>query len=78
MTLAEDLSCYGEVAIFNHGDGWKCTCQMFVTGKGVKVEVASDWKLPSIEAAIGQCLERCQACIVEMEQKSTIKRLKQV
>lgn len=71
MDDAKELSRFGEIAIFNHGKGWRCKCEMFVSGQGVKVEVSSDHHMPSIESAIAQCLERCMACIKELNEKSS-------
>ncbi|MCK7542915.1 hypothetical protein MLC59_01860 [Marinobacter bryozoorum] len=70
MTQAEQLTRFGEVAIFNHGNGWVCKCETFVTGEGVKVEIKSDHRHRTIEAAIQQCLDRCIACIEDLKSKA--------
>lgn len=77
--IAEHLTKFGEVAIFSHGNGWVCKCEMYVTGKGVKVEVKSDRDLPSLEEAVHQCLERCISCISELNTRTEkIPELKEV
>lgn len=79
MGIEEKLSRFGKVAIFNHGKGWVCSCEMFVTGKGVKVDVKSDRDLPSLEEAVHQCLERCVSCISELNTRTEkIPELKEV
>ena len=77
--LTERLSKFGAVAIFNFGGGWVCSCEMFVTGKGVKVEIKSDRDFPSLEEAVRQCLERCVSCISELNTRTEkIPELKEV
>lgn len=68
--LAEQLTRFGKVAIFNRGGGWSCNCEMFVTGEGVSVEIKSDREHRTIEAAIQQCLERCINCIEDLKNKA--------
>jgi len=70
MNQAEQLTRFGEAAIFNSGHGWVCKCKMFVTGEGVKVEINSDREHRTIEAAIQQCLDRCIACIDGLKSKA--------
>ena len=70
--ITERLSRFGEVSIFNFGEGWVCSCKMFVTGVGVKVEIKSDRRMHTIEDAVRQCLERCVSCISELNTRTAI------
>lgn len=76
MNQAEQLTRLGKVAIFNHGRGWVCQCEMFVTGEGVNVEIKSDREHRTIEAAIQQCLDRCINCIEDLKNKPRLEAIR--
>lgn len=71
--LLLELSRYGQVRLGQYGTGnskWHCSLDLFVTGKGVSMEIKSDHNsMTPIQAAM-QCSDRLVAALNEMKEQS--------
>lgn len=74
-TLLLELSRYGQVRIGQYGSGstgWHCSLNLFVTGKGVSMEIMSEHSsanMTPMQAAM-QCSDRLVAALNEMKEQS--------
>ncbi len=62
--LMEELARYGSPRLGFYGQGWHANIDVNVNGVGAKLEVASEFGLPSPLAAADQCHKRLLAAIM--------------
>lgn len=69
------LNSYGLPRLSRMDRGWFCTTEMFVSAKGAKVEIKSEFDHPSALAAAQTCLERVSAVLRDISRMADQKAL---
>ena len=62
----DDLCKYGKPRFQFMGDGWYCVIEMYVQGKGIQFNVASDFKHASMLEASTVCYERLHKALRDL------------
>lgn len=62
------LAMHGEPRCVKMNRGWHASIEVFVTGKGVSFEVQTNFKMPSPNEAVRECLRLLISAIKEIKE----------
>jgi hypothetical protein len=68
--LLEFLCRYGEPMMWKGKAGWHCKIEVFVTGQGMKFEISSDSKHPTLHEAAECCIKRLVEAFTAIEKNA--------